>query len=86
MFDDVAMRLANDAFVKNFFSNPVISKNEIASRINSLYNGGYFDKYNLKLYTFNAEEIPYTTATQQTLLFTKTAFALIRLLLRHFIT
>lgn len=54
MFEDVAKRIAADGFVRNFFTNPLISKKEIADRINSLYLGGYFNKYNLKLFAFDA--------------------------------
>ncbi len=54
MFEDVAKRIAADGFARNFFSNPLISKKEITDRINSLYLGGYFNKYNLKLFAFDA--------------------------------
>ncbi len=54
MFEDVARRIADDGFIRNFFSNPIISKKEVTDRINSLYLGGYFNKYNLKLYAFDA--------------------------------
>ena len=54
MFDDVAKRIREDGFIKNAFSNPVIPKKEITDRVNSLYLGGYFNKYNLKLSVFDA--------------------------------
>ncbi len=54
MFEDIAHRIQNDAFVRNFFSNPVISKKEVYERINSLYLGGYFNKYDVKIFAFDA--------------------------------
>ncbi len=54
MFADNVKRIRDDAFIHNFFSNPVIPKKEVYDRINSLYLGGYFNKYNLKLSAFDA--------------------------------
>jgi len=53
MFADNVKRIREDAFIQNFFSNPVIPKKEVYDRINSLYLGGYFNKYNLKLSAFD---------------------------------
>lgn len=55
-FNDIAQRIANDEFIRNFFSSPLVSKNEISSRISELYLGGYFNKYELKLYAFDAQD------------------------------
>lgn len=54
MFGDIINRIQQDNFIKKFFSNPLIPKKEIYDRINSLYLGGYFNKYNLRLSAFNA--------------------------------
>ena len=54
MFADNVNRIRDDAFIQNFFTNQVIPKKEVYDRINSLYLGGYFNKYNLKLYAFDA--------------------------------
>lgn len=54
MFEDIARRISGDAFIRNFFNNPILSKKEVTDRINSLYLGGYFNKYNLKLFAFDA--------------------------------
>lgn len=54
MFTDIRNRIQQDNFIKKFFSNPLIPKKEIYDRINSLYLGGYFNKYNLRLLSFNA--------------------------------
>lgn len=53
MFEDISQRISNDAILKSFFTNPAISKREITSRLSSLYLSGYFNKYDLKVYTYN---------------------------------
>ncbi|HLP21438.1 MAG TPA: HAMP domain-containing sensor histidine kinase, partial [Chitinophagales bacterium] len=58
IFDDVAKRIGEDAFIRNFFGNPIISKKDVTDRLNSLYLGGYFNKYNLKVYAFDAAGNP----------------------------
>ncbi len=58
MFGDIAGRISGDAFIRNFFKNPVVSPREITDRINSLYLGGYFNKYDLKLRAFDAKGMP----------------------------
>ncbi len=55
MFEDLAHRIQTDAFIQNFFGNPVISKKEVDERINSLYLGGYFNKYDVKISAFDAK-------------------------------
>ena len=54
LYEDAAKRIREDGFVKSYFSNPIISKKDITDRINSLYMGGYFEKYSLKLFTLDA--------------------------------
>lgn len=58
LFEDIAARIGSDAFIRNFFSNPILSKKEVTDRVNSLYLGGYFNKFNLKLYAFDAAGKP----------------------------
>ncbi|MDB5281265.1 MAG: histidine kinase, partial [Bacteroidota bacterium] len=53
MFDDVGQRISNDAFIMNFFDNPVVSKKEINARLSSLYLSGYFNKYDVKVYAYD---------------------------------
>jgi signal transduction histidine kinase len=58
LFEDIARRIAQDGFIRNYFGNPLLSKKVITDRVNSLYLGGYFNKYNLKLLTFDAAGKP----------------------------
>lgn len=58
LFEDIASRIGSDAFIRNFFTNPILSKKEVTDRVNSLYLGGYFNKFNLKLYAFDATGKP----------------------------
>jgi two-component system nitrogen regulation sensor histidine kinase NtrY len=55
MFEDAVKRIEADGFSRNFFTNPIISKKEVTDRISSLYLSGYFNKYNLQLFAFDAE-------------------------------
>ncbi len=54
LFEDVAQRMQKDLFIHNFLNNPLISKKELYDRIGSLYLGGYFNKYEVKIYDFDA--------------------------------
>lgn len=47
LFKDIAARIASDAFIKNYFSNPLIPEKEMNDRITSIYLSGYFNKYEL---------------------------------------
>ncbi len=53
MFGDISQRINNDAVIKNFFVNPTVTKREVTARLSSLYLSGYFNKYDLKVYTYN---------------------------------
>ncbi len=48
-FKDIAERISSDVFIRNFYANPLVSTRDISNRINALYMGGYFNKYDLKL-------------------------------------
>jgi signal transduction histidine kinase len=54
MFEDIAQRIKADPFIRNYFTSPVLSRKDVTDRINSLYLGGYFNKYNLRLLAFDA--------------------------------
>jgi signal transduction histidine kinase len=56
LFTDIAGRISGDAFVHGFFANPLISMNEVTERISLLYLGGYFNKYDVKIYTLDKEK------------------------------
>ena len=53
MFGDIAQRINSDAFLKSFFAKGAVPKREVNSRLSSLYFSGYFNKYDLKVYTYN---------------------------------
>lgn len=56
MFGDISQRIDSDAVVRNFFNNPGISKKrELTARLSSLYLSGYFNKYDLKVYTYDKD-------------------------------
>jgi signal transduction histidine kinase len=56
MFGDISQRIDSDVVVKTFFNNPGISKKrELTARLSSLYLSGYFNKYDLKVYTYDQD-------------------------------
>ena len=55
LFTKIEQRISEDAFVINFFENPIISYNDIYKRLNSLYFGGYFSKYDVTITPYNTE-------------------------------
>lgn len=48
LFRDVSQNIAKDVLARNYFSNPFISRRELADRINSLYFSGYYNKYDIE--------------------------------------
>lgn len=53
IFGDIAARVKEDAFIRNFFSSPFTSKKEVADRLGSLYISGYYSKYDMQLSAFD---------------------------------
>jgi two-component system nitrogen regulation sensor histidine kinase NtrY len=54
-FNDISGDISKDAIVKNFFTNPLLSKKEVVDRINSRYLSGYFNKYELTINAFDKD-------------------------------
>lgn len=52
-FKDIESKIKQDNFVKAYFRNPYSSQKDLDKRINSLYFGGYLDKYQIQLYTYD---------------------------------
>lgn len=55
LFTKTENKIKKDAFVKEFFQNPLISYNNIYKRINSLYFDGYYNKFDVSILFFNKE-------------------------------
>ena len=53
MFGDISQRVSSDTIIKRFFIKPNVPKRELNARLSSLYLSGYFNKYDLKVYTYN---------------------------------
>lgn len=53
LFLDIQDRIFKDQFIKNYFLTPFISTNEITRRIRTLYFSGYFNKYDIQIYTID---------------------------------
>ncbi len=54
MFNDIAKRISKDVFIRNYLTNPIISKKQIFDRLNALYLSGYFNKYDLQIFAFDS--------------------------------
>ncbi|MGB1248110.1 MAG: hypothetical protein ACPG4Z_04440, partial [Chitinophagales bacterium] len=52
-FDEIADKISNDSYVKNFFSNPMVSTKDLNQRINYLYFSGYMSKFDLTISPFS---------------------------------
>lgn len=55
LFNDVQQTICEDPFIKTYFKGTLVNRKDISDRISSLYLGGYFNRYDLKLLTFDAE-------------------------------
>lgn len=55
LFSKVESKILEDAFLKKFFQNPMISYKDIYKRMTFLYFGGYYSKYNVSILPFNIE-------------------------------
>lgn len=55
LFLDIQERVFQDQFIKNYFLTPFISTKDIVRRIRTLYFGGYFNKYDINIYTIDKQ-------------------------------
>lgn len=67
LFSKVEGKILEDAFVKKFFQNPMISYKDIYKRMTFLYFGGYFSKYNVSILPFNIEGKAIKNSSNQSL-------------------
>lgn len=58
LFLDLREKIMQDAFIRSFFSNPFISSRDIVNRINTLYLNSYFNRYDLRISTYDASGKP----------------------------
>ena len=54
-FQEVQQAIKEDPFFRKFFVSPFVSQTELDQRLNYLYFGGHFSKYNLRSFAFNLE-------------------------------
>lgn len=59
LFRNVSREIANDKYAKNFFFNPLLSKQFLKQRIKELYFNRYLQKYNFQIHTYKYGGIPY---------------------------
>lgn len=59
LFNDLYEKILEDKFIKNFYQNPVLIKTYLSRRIEELYFTGYFNKYEIDIYTYSADGSPY---------------------------
>jgi len=53
LFRDIEQRIANDQFVINYFSSPMLSGKKINERVNILYFSGYLSRFDIKIHKYN---------------------------------
>lgn len=52
---EIAVEIANDNFIKNYYSAPYLSSFDIDRRIQFRYYSGFLGKYNIYTHTYNAD-------------------------------
>lgn len=66
-FDKIASKIQGDALIKKFFKYPMISYSDVYKRMNFLYFGGYYSKFNVAITPFNVEGKAIKTKSSETL-------------------
>lgn len=62
IFDQVKGDIQEDAFIRGFFQNPLLSKRQLNERLNVLYFKGYLSKYDIQVHSYLKNNIPYKNA------------------------
>lgn len=58
-------KIKNDGFIQSRMASPFLSKDIIESKIRQIYLNSYFDKYDVKIYLYNANGSPFIEGTEQ---------------------
>jgi len=56
-------KIKNDNYLKNYFTNPLISKAALTNRFNQIYFSGYFSTFDIKYNTYLANKQPFKSGT-----------------------
>jgi two-component system, NtrC family, nitrogen regulation sensor histidine kinase NtrY len=59
LLDEARKNIATDLFIQSRLASPFLSKETIRQKIKQVYLSRYFDKYNIEVFVFNANGIPY---------------------------
>ncbi len=59
LFRNVSREIKTDKYAKNFFFNPLLSRQFLKQRIQELYLNRYLQKYKFKIHTYKYGGIPY---------------------------
>lgn len=62
LFDQAKDDIQQDAFVRGYFQNPLLSKRQLNERLSVLYLKGYLAKYDIQVHSFLKNNIPYKNA------------------------
>lgn len=63
MFSQVQPRMQEDAFLRGYFANPLLSKKQLEKRLNTLYFQDQLNRYQISIYTYLDDAIPYKNKT-----------------------
>jgi len=55
VFDDIYESMLKDPFVSSYFQDPLIPKKQLDDRLSFLYFGGYMNRYEINVHTFNRD-------------------------------
>lgn len=59
LFSQVKPQLTQDVFIRGYFANPLISKRQLERRLNFLYFKDQLNTYDVEVYTYLENAIPY---------------------------
>lgn len=51
---DIEESIANSAFLKSYYTNPIALKSQLVKQLQQLYFSGYLSKYNVSIYDFDS--------------------------------
>lgn len=69
LLQNLSAKLKNDRYVRNFFFDPLISRDILAKRIEQLYFSGYLEKYDVHIYTYGWMGLPFKSTLTLSLKF-----------------
>lgn len=67
LLNESTKRIKQDAFIQSRFNNPFLTKTAIRQKIKQVYLNSYFDRYEARIYLYNAAGEPLDNSSPETL-------------------